>query len=54
MPAENITCIAQWKINQYTITFKDGDIVLDTITQDYGSTVTAPEDPTKTGYTFIG
>ncbi len=54
MPAEDITLTAQWTINKYTITFKDGDETLDTITQDYGTTVESPEDPTKTGYTFTG
>ena len=50
-----VTLYAQWKINQYTITFDtDGGSKIDPITQDYGTTVTAPDDPTKTGYTFVG
>ena len=55
MPAENITLTAQWQVNQYTITFKPEnggqDIV---IKQDYGTAITAPANPTKTGYTFAG
>ena len=54
MPAENMTVKAQWKINQYTITFKNGETVYKTITQDYGTAITKPADPTKTGYTFAG
>jgi len=54
MPAENMTVKAQWKINQYTITFKNGETVYKTITQDYGTAITKPADPTKTGYTFDG
>ena len=55
MPAENVTIKAQWQINQYTITFDtDGGSEVASITQDYASDVTAPADPTKTGYTFKG
>ena len=55
MPAENITVTAQWSINQYTITFDtDGGSAIDPITQNYGTTINAPADPTKTGYTFTG
>ena len=55
MPAENMTVKAQWKINQYTITFDtDGGSEVESITQDYGTTIAKPTDPTKTGYTFGG
>ena len=55
MPAENITIKAIWSVGQYTITFDtDGGTVIAPITQDYGTTVTAPANPTKTGYTFVG
>ena len=55
MPAENMTITAQWTINQYTITFDTaGGSAIAPITQDYGTPITAPADPTKTGYTFAG
>ena len=55
MPAENMTVTAQWEINQYTITFDTaGGSEIAPITQDYGTNITAPADPTREGYTFIG
>ncbi|MEE0723484.1 MAG: InlB B-repeat-containing protein [Acutalibacteraceae bacterium] len=55
MPAENITVKAQWEINQYTIAFDTaGGSEIASITQDYGTAITAPADPTREGYTFIG
>lgn len=53
--ATDLTLTAKWQLNQYTITFKPEnggqDIV---IKQDYGTAITAPANPTKTGYTFAG
>jgi len=55
MPAENMTVKAQWKINQYTITFDtNGGSEIAPITQDYGTEITAPDNPTRKGYTFKG
>ena len=55
MPAENITLKAQWEINQYTITFDtNGGSEIAPITQDYGTEITAPDKPTRKGYTFKG
>ncbi|WP_418546603.1 InlB B-repeat-containing protein, partial [Ruminococcus bromii] len=55
MPAENITVKAQWEINQYTITFDtNGGSEIAPITQDYGTEITAPDKPTRKGYTFKG
>lgn len=55
MPAHNMTVTAQWEINRYTITFDTaGGSEIAPITQDYGTAITAPEAPTREGYTFIG
>ena len=55
MPANDTTCVAQWKINQYTISFdSDCGMPVSPITQDYAATITPPADPTRTGYTFMG
>ena len=55
MPAENMTVTAQWEINRYTITFDTaGGSEIAPITQDYETAITAPADPTREGYTFIG
>ena len=55
MPAEDVTYTAQFAINQYTMTFildnGEDNIV---IKQDYNTVLTAPEAPTKTGFTFKG
>ena len=55
MPAGDMTITARWTVNQYTITFKPengGEDII--ITQNYGTAITAPANPTKTGYTFAG
>ncbi|NLP48933.1 MAG: hypothetical protein GX345_08360 [Clostridiales bacterium] len=54
MPAENLNCVAQWEVKQYSLTFKVDGETYATITQDYGTTVTAPADPEKEGYDFLG
>ena len=55
MPDHDVTVTGSFTINQYTITFDtDGGTPIESITQDYNSTITPPEDPTKEGYTFIG
>jgi hypothetical protein len=54
MPAENITLVAQWTINQYRITFdSNGGTAVNTKTQDFGTPVTTPIAPTRTGYNFL-
>lgn len=55
MPAQNITLYARWTINQYTIDFNvDGGSSISPITQDYGTSVSAPSNPTKTNFNFAG
>ena len=55
MPAENMTITAKWKVNSYTITFDtNGGSTIAPITQDYGTAIAAPANPTKEGYTFVG
>jgi uncharacterized repeat protein (TIGR02543 family) len=55
MPAEDISITALWEVNQYTITFdSNGGADIPAITQDYGTPITAPAEPTREGYTFLG
>jgi len=54
MPAENMTVTAEWQISQYTISFEsNGGTPVDAISQDYATEVSAPNDPDRTGYTFV-
>ena len=51
----DLTLTAHWTANQYTITFDTaGGSAIAPITQDYGTAITAPADPTRNGYTFVG
>ncbi|KUG05377.1 putative cell wall-binding domain [hydrocarbon metagenome] len=55
MGSSNVTLYAKWTINQYTISFNsNGGSSVTAITQDYGTTVSEPAAPTRTGYTFAG
>ncbi|MCK9424243.1 MAG: InlB B-repeat-containing protein, partial [Bacteroidales bacterium] len=55
MPVDDITCTAQWTANQSTITFNSaGGSAVAPITQDEGTPVAAPADPTRAGFTFMG
>ena len=52
---DNITLYAKWAANTYTITFDTvGGSEIAPITQDYGTAITVPADPTREGYTFMG
>ena len=48
------TLYAQWEINKYAVTFKDGDTPLSTQSVEHGSKATMPTNPTKKGYEFAG
>ena len=55
MPSENIVLYAKWLANSYTINFNsNGGSAVSAITQAFGSSVSAPTDPTRTGYEFLG
>ncbi|HKL94986.1 MAG TPA: InlB B-repeat-containing protein, partial [Haploplasma sp.] len=46
---------ALYEANSYTITFNsNGGSLVESITQDYATTVIQPSDPTRQGYTFGG
>ena len=51
----DITAYAKWTIDPRTVTFSsEGGTGIDPVTTDYGTTITAPSAPTRTGYTFKG
>ena len=52
---EALTLYPVWNANKYTITFDTaGGSEIAPITQDYGTAIASPADPTREGYTFIG
>ena len=50
---EALTLYPVWNTNKYTITFDtNGGSEIAPITQDYGTKITTPDNPTRKGYTF--
>ncbi|MCQ2210991.1 MAG: InlB B-repeat-containing protein [Paludibacteraceae bacterium] len=55
MPAHNVTCKAQYVLDQFTVKFVDfNGNVIKTIRDNFGTTVVAPSNPKREGYTFTG
>lgn len=52
---DNITLYAKWTLSSYTITFDTrGGSAINSKTQIYLTNVTAPSNPTRTGFDFLG
>lgn len=55
MPEDDLVLYAKWEINSYTITFdSNGGSIVSSITENFGTNITKPTDPTKSGYVFAG
>lgn len=52
MPAKDLTIEGAYTINYYSLTFKIGEEIVATETLAFGSTIQAPDAPSKEGYTF--
>ena len=52
VPDHGIVIHAKWTINNYTVTFMSDGEVIKNESLNYGSTITYPENPSKTGHTF--
>lgn len=50
----DITLVAHWSENRYTVTFMDGDQLVASVTVAENGTVTAPALGTREGFTFEG
>ncbi len=53
MPAQNVEVSGTFTVNQYEVAF-DVDGKVETLTLDYGTLISMPENPAKEGYTFTG
>ena len=54
MPVGGLTCVAQWQVNNYTLTYLVDGVEYKTASVPYGTAITPEEAPTKEGYTFSG
>ena len=53
MPAKNLTITGKY-VNMFTLTYEVDGSIYKSYEVEYGSTITAEEEPTKEGYTFSG
>ena len=55
VPPTDMSFTAQWQVNTYHLAFdSNGGTPVDSITQDYDTALVPPNDPSRTGYTFLG
>jgi uncharacterized repeat protein (TIGR02543 family) len=55
IPENGITLYAKWTVKEYTVTFEsNGGSDISPVTGEYGTTISKPADPSKTGHTFAG
>ncbi|MDG5785884.1 InlB B-repeat-containing protein [Evansella sp. AB-P1] len=51
---ENMTLYAQWEINVYTVSYEsNGGSPVSAVEVEYGSSITEPASPEKSGHTFV-
>lgn len=53
VPASDVVYAAEYTVNKYNVTFKNGDDVVSEGAFDYGSTIAIPTAPEKEGYDFL-
>ena len=54
-PKNDVAFMTEYEINQYTLKFENYDgSEIKALTLDYGSELSYPSDPERTGYTFVG
>ena len=54
MPANDVTLYARFELNQYAIDFvTNGGNVIPSMDVNYNTNIQLPEDPTRTGYSFL-
>ncbi len=55
MPSQSLTLYSKWDLDSVAITFNsNGGSAVAAITKLFSEAITAPDEPTKDGYTFEG
>ena len=54
VPASDVTYVATWSTNKYTVAFVSDGETIQSESLEYGSSIVLPDAPTKEGYTFTG